>query len=73
MESVDVEEQGQRQRPYGQQEKNVHEEARQQRALNRAGCKKYELCPRWLSLECRLTLGYEISPLVKRKCSPVTA
>ncbi|XP_034718244.1 armadillo repeat-containing protein 4 isoform X5 [Etheostoma cragini] len=48
VELVDVEEQGQPQRSYEQQEKNVHEEARQQHRPNKAGHeKKYELCPRW--------------------------
>lgn len=36
MESVDAEEHGQPPRPYEQQEKNVHEKARQQRAPDKA-------------------------------------
>ncbi|XP_028289055.1 armadillo repeat-containing protein 4 [Parambassis ranga] len=51
VESVDGEEQGQPQRSYEQQEKNVHEKARQQHALNKAGGKKkYEPCQRWKNL-----------------------
>ncbi|TKS87995.1 Armadillo repeat-containing protein 4 [Collichthys lucidus] len=51
VESVDAEEQGQPQRSYEQQEKNVHEKARQQHAPNKAdGEKKYEPCPRWKNL-----------------------
>uniref|UniRef100_A0A673BVC0 Armadillo repeat containing 4 n=1 Tax=Sphaeramia orbicularis TaxID=375764 RepID=A0A673BVC0_9TELE len=55
VESVDAEEQGQPQRSYEQQEKNVHEKARQQHTANKAGGKmKYEPCPRWkdLGLKC---------------------
>ncbi|XP_032359465.1 armadillo repeat-containing protein 4 isoform X2 [Etheostoma spectabile] len=50
VELVDVEEQGQPQRSYEQQEKNVHEKARLQHTLNMAGrvrVKIYEPCPRW--------------------------
>ncbi|XP_074477893.1 outer dynein arm-docking complex subunit 2 isoform X1 [Sebastes fasciatus] len=51
VESVDAEEQGQPQRSYEQQEKNVHEKARQQHTPNKAdGEKKYEPCPRWKNL-----------------------
>ncbi|XP_044031908.1 outer dynein arm-docking complex subunit 2 isoform X2 [Siniperca chuatsi] len=51
VESVDAEEQGQPQRSYEQQEKNVHEKARQQHTPNKAGGKKkYEPCPRWKNL-----------------------
>ncbi|XP_031728280.1 armadillo repeat-containing protein 4 isoform X1 [Anarrhichthys ocellatus] len=51
VEPVDAEEQGQPQRSYEQQEKNVHEKARQQHAPNKAGGgKKYEPCPRWKNL-----------------------
>ncbi|XP_075936860.1 outer dynein arm-docking complex subunit 2-like isoform X1 [Anarhichas minor] len=51
VEPVDAEEQGQPQRSYEQQEKNVHEKARQQHAPNKAGGgKKYELCPWWKNL-----------------------
>ncbi|KAM7370158.1 hypothetical protein PAMP_011436 [Pampus punctatissimus] len=51
VESVDAEEQGQPQRSYEQQEKNVHEKLRQQHTLNKAGVeKKYEPCPRWKDL-----------------------
>ncbi|XP_056290638.1 outer dynein arm-docking complex subunit 2 [Pseudoliparis swirei] len=51
VESVDAKEQGQPQRSFEQQEKNVHEKARQQRAPNKAhGGKKYEPCPRWKNL-----------------------
>ncbi|XP_041817870.1 outer dynein arm-docking complex subunit 2 [Chelmon rostratus] len=51
VESVDAEEQGQPQRSYEQQEKNVHEKARQQHSPNKAGGeKKYEPCPRWKNL-----------------------
>ncbi|XP_071341790.1 outer dynein arm-docking complex subunit 2 [Trachinotus anak] len=51
VESVDMEEQGQSQRSYEQQEKNVHDKARQQHTLNKAGGeKKYEPCPRWKNL-----------------------
>ncbi|CAK6952038.1 outer dynein arm-docking complex subunit 2 [Scomber scombrus] len=51
VESVDAEEQGQPQRSYEQQEKNVHEKPRQQHTLNKAGGeKKYEPCPRWKDL-----------------------
>ncbi|XP_039983105.1 outer dynein arm-docking complex subunit 2 [Xiphias gladius] len=51
VESVDMEEQGQPQRSYEQQEKNVHDKARQQHTLNKAGDeKKYEPCPRWKNL-----------------------
>nr|XP_046227453.1 outer dynein arm-docking complex subunit 2 [Scatophagus argus]XP_046227454.1 outer dynein arm-docking complex subunit 2 [Scatophagus argus] len=50
VESVDAQEQGQPQRSYEQQEKNVHEKARQH-TTNKAGCeKKYEPCPRWKNL-----------------------
>lgn len=66
VESVDVEEQGQPQRPYEREEKNVHEKARQQRAPNKAGGKKkYELCLRWRDLGFRCSYGYVIIPLVK--------
>ncbi|XP_059182457.1 outer dynein arm-docking complex subunit 2 [Centropristis striata] len=51
VESVDAGEQGQPQRSYEQQEKNVHEKWRQQHTLNKAGGeKKYEPCPRWKNL-----------------------
>ncbi|XP_031176149.1 armadillo repeat-containing protein 4 isoform X3 [Sander lucioperca] len=51
VELVDVEEQGQPQRSYEQQEKNVHEKARQQHTPNKAGGEnKYEPCPRWKNL-----------------------
>ncbi|XP_045918658.1 outer dynein arm-docking complex subunit 2 isoform X2 [Micropterus dolomieu] len=51
VELVDVEELGQPQRSHEQQEKNVHEEARQQHTPNKAGGKKkYEPCPRWKNL-----------------------
>nr|XP_040023656.1 outer dynein arm-docking complex subunit 2 isoform X1 [Gasterosteus aculeatus aculeatus]XP_040023657.1 outer dynein arm-docking complex subunit 2 isoform X1 [Gasterosteus aculeatus aculeatus] len=51
VESVDAEEQGQLQRSDEQQEKNVHEKAKQQHAPNKAhDRKKYEPCPRWKNL-----------------------
>ncbi|KAM8822409.1 outer dynein arm-docking complex subunit 2 isoform 2-T3 [Spinachia spinachia] len=51
VESVDAQEQGQPQRSDEQQEKNVHEKARQQHAPNKADDrKKYEPCPRWKNL-----------------------
>lgn len=66
VESVDVEEQGQPPRPYEQQEKNVHEKARQQRAPDKAGDgKKYEPCPRWKNLGLMFSHRYVIIPLVK--------
>uniref|UniRef100_A0A3Q3MEL8 Outer dynein arm docking complex subunit 2 n=1 Tax=Mastacembelus armatus TaxID=205130 RepID=A0A3Q3MEL8_9TELE len=65
VEPVDVEEQGQPQRSYKQQEKNVHEKARQQHMLNKAnkaGCeKKYEPCPRWKNLGLVFPCGYKSS------------
>lgn len=65
VESVDAEEQGQPQRSYEQQEKNVHEKARQQHAPNKAdGEKKYEPCPRWKNLGLMPPCGYVITPLV---------
>lgn len=66
VESVDVEEQGQPPRPYEQQEKNVHEKARQQRAPDKAGDgKKYEPCQRWKDPGLTFSHGYVIIPLVK--------
>ncbi|XP_029935491.1 armadillo repeat-containing protein 4 [Myripristis murdjan] len=50
VESVDAEEQGQPQRSYEHQEKNVHERARQQHTPNKPGGKtKLEPSPRWKS------------------------
>lgn len=70
VESVDAEEQGQPQRSYEQQEKNVHEKPRQQHTLNKAGGeKKYEPCPRWKDLSLVSACGYVIiweSFLLKR-------
>ncbi|XP_067434300.1 outer dynein arm-docking complex subunit 2 [Thunnus thynnus] len=58
VESVDAEEQGQPQRSYEQQEKNVHEKPRQQHTLNKAGGeKKYEPCPRWKDLSLMSPCG----------------
>uniref|UniRef100_A0A4W6G7T7 Outer dynein arm docking complex subunit 2 n=1 Tax=Lates calcarifer TaxID=8187 RepID=A0A4W6G7T7_LATCA len=63
VESVDMEEQGQPQRSYEQQEKNVHDKARQQHTLNKAGGeKKYEPCPRWKNLGLMSPCGYVIIP-----------
>ncbi|XP_071753052.1 outer dynein arm-docking complex subunit 2 isoform X1 [Centroberyx gerrardi] len=51
VESVDAEEQGQPQRSYEHQEKNVHERARQQHTPNKpGGKKKLEPSPRWKNL-----------------------
>ncbi|XP_060920838.1 outer dynein arm-docking complex subunit 2 [Labrus mixtus] len=50
VESVDAEEQGQPQRSYEQQEKNVHEKWRQHAPYKAGGKKKYEPCPRWRNL-----------------------
>ncbi|KAM6971372.1 outer dynein arm-docking complex subunit 2 isoform 1-T2 [Tautogolabrus adspersus] len=50
VESVDAEEQGQPQRSYEQQEKNVHEKGRQHAPYKAGGKKKYEPCPRWRNL-----------------------
>ncbi|XP_074549652.1 outer dynein arm-docking complex subunit 2 [Halichoeres trimaculatus] len=51
VESVDAEEQGQPQRSYEQQEKNVHEKWRQHTPYKAGGKKKkYEPCPRWRDL-----------------------
>lgn len=66
VESVDLEEQGQPLRPFEQQEKNVYEKVRQQRALHKAGSgKKYKPCPRWKNLGLVFSHGYMIIPLVK--------
>lgn len=66
VESVDVEEQGQPLRPYEQQEKNVHEKARQQRAPDKAGSgKKYKPCPRWKNPRLVFSHGYVLIPLMK--------
>ncbi|XP_075936861.1 outer dynein arm-docking complex subunit 2-like isoform X2 [Anarhichas minor] len=66
VEPVDAEEQGQPQRSYEQQEKNVHEKARQQHAPNKAGGgKKYELCPWWKNLSLVSLCGYVMIPPVK--------
>uniref|UniRef100_A0A673C1M0 Armadillo repeat containing 4 n=1 Tax=Sphaeramia orbicularis TaxID=375764 RepID=A0A673C1M0_9TELE len=72
VESVDAEEQGQPQRSYEQQEKNVHEKARQQHTANKAGGKmKYEPCPRWKDLGLKCPPGYEENRggLEERPCS----
>ncbi|XP_068604212.1 outer dynein arm-docking complex subunit 2 [Brachionichthys hirsutus] len=67
VESVVGGEQGQLQRSNDQQERNVHERARQQRTLNKAGGeKKYEPCPRWKNLSLRSSCGYVMIGLVKR-------
>uniref|UniRef100_A0A8D0AEP4 Outer dynein arm docking complex subunit 2 n=1 Tax=Sander lucioperca TaxID=283035 RepID=A0A8D0AEP4_SANLU len=59
VELVDVEEQGQPQRSYEQQEKNVHEKARQQHTPNKAGGEnKYEPCPRWKNLGLMSPCGH---------------
>lgn len=59
VESVDGEEQGQPQRSYEQQEKNVHEKL--QRTLYRVDREKiYEPCPRWSGLSVFSTCGYVI-------------
>ncbi|XP_068160365.1 outer dynein arm-docking complex subunit 2 [Antennarius striatus] len=51
-------EQGQLQRSNDQREKNVHERARQQHTLKKAGGeKKYEPCPRWKTLDLRSSCG----------------
>lgn len=66
VESVDGEEQGQPQRSYEQQEKNVHEKARQQHTLNKAGDKnKYEPCQRWKTLDLLSAFRYVIIPLIR--------
>ncbi|XP_008279473.1 armadillo repeat-containing protein 4 [Stegastes partitus] len=58
VESVDGEEQGQPQRSYEQQEKNVHEKAKQQHTVNKAGGRnKNEMCPRWSSFALLSTFG----------------
>ncbi|KAM3593279.1 uncharacterized protein V6R79_009296 [Siganus canaliculatus] len=58
VESVDAEEQGQPQRSYEQQEKNVHEKTRRQHTANKAGGgMKYEPCPRWKDLSLMLSCG----------------
>uniref|UniRef100_A0AAQ4P5H1 Outer dynein arm docking complex subunit 2 n=1 Tax=Gasterosteus aculeatus aculeatus TaxID=481459 RepID=A0AAQ4P5H1_GASAC len=63
VESVDAEEQGQLQRSDEQQEKNVHEKAKQQHAPNKAhDRKKYEPCPRWKNLGLVSPCGYVIIP-----------
>lgn len=67
VESVDAEEQGQPQRSYEQQEKNVHEKWRQHTPYNAGGKKKkYEPCPRWRDLRLISPCGYVISPDVRR-------
>ncbi|XP_070784506.1 outer dynein arm-docking complex subunit 2 isoform X2 [Enoplosus armatus] len=72
VESVDAEEQGQPQRSYEQQEKNVHEKARQQHTPNKAGGeKKYEPCPRWKNLGLMSPCGYVIIPLCDCQQSPI--
>lgn len=69
VESVDGEEQGQRLRPYEEQEKNAHEKARQQRAPDKAGSgKKYKPCLRWKNLELVFSHVYVIIPLMKYWC-----
>ncbi|XP_022609806.1 armadillo repeat-containing protein 4 [Seriola dumerili] len=51
VESVDKKEQGQPQRSYEQQEKNVHDKARQQQTLYKTGREKFYVpCPRWKNL-----------------------
>uniref|UniRef100_A0A3B5B5K6 Armadillo repeat containing 4 n=1 Tax=Stegastes partitus TaxID=144197 RepID=A0A3B5B5K6_9TELE len=66
VESVDGEEQGQPQRSYEQQEKNVHEKAKQQHTVNKAGGRnKNEMCPRWSSFALLSTFGYVTIPLVR--------
>ncbi|XP_069007256.1 outer dynein arm-docking complex subunit 2 [Embiotoca jacksoni] len=58
VEPVDGEEQGQPQRSYEQQEKNVHEKLRQQHTANKAGGeKKYDPCPSWKNLCLLSTCG----------------
>ncbi|CAJ1081826.1 outer dynein arm-docking complex subunit 2 [Xyrichtys novacula] len=50
VEPVDVKEQGQPQRSYQQQEKNVHEKRRQHTPRKTGGRRKYEPCSRWRDL-----------------------
>lgn len=72
VESVDMEEQGQPQRSYEQQEKNVHDKARQQHTLNKAGDeKKYEPCPRWKNLGLMSPCGYVIIPC--KMCAEISS
>uniref|UniRef100_A0A668AJZ4 Outer dynein arm docking complex subunit 2 n=1 Tax=Myripristis murdjan TaxID=586833 RepID=A0A668AJZ4_9TELE len=64
VESVDAEEQGQPQRSYEHQEKNVHERARQQHTPNKPGGKtKLEPSPRWKSPGLMSPYEYVIIPL----------
>uniref|UniRef100_A0A8C4DC69 Outer dynein arm docking complex subunit 2 n=1 Tax=Dicentrarchus labrax TaxID=13489 RepID=A0A8C4DC69_DICLA len=68
VESVDAEEQGQPQRSYEQQEKNVHEKARQQHTPNKAGGeKKYEPCPRWKNLGIMTLISHHYSKAEEKK------
>lgn len=61
VELVDGEQQGQPQKSYEHQEKNVHERARQQHTPNKAGGeKKYEPCPRWKNFGLLFKFGYVI-------------
>uniref|UniRef100_A0AAY5KWQ2 Outer dynein arm docking complex subunit 2 n=1 Tax=Esox lucius TaxID=8010 RepID=A0AAY5KWQ2_ESOLU len=63
MESVDAEEQGQPQRSYDHQEKNVHEKARQQPVQNKlGGKKKLEPSLKWKNLGLASPYEYVIIP-----------
>nr|XP_043897767.1 outer dynein arm-docking complex subunit 2 isoform X1 [Solea senegalensis] len=76
VESVDMEEQGELQRSYEQQEKNVQDKSRKQHLLNK---KKYEPCPRWKKLglmspcgkaeerKSRNSSGMEMSSEIRKK------
>ncbi|XP_056155767.1 outer dynein arm-docking complex subunit 2 isoform X2 [Lampris incognitus] len=64
VESVDGEEQGQPQRSYEHQEKNVHERARQQHTANKPGSKKkLEPSLKWKNLGLLSPYEYVIIPL----------
>uniref|UniRef100_A0A8D0A832 Outer dynein arm docking complex subunit 2 n=1 Tax=Sander lucioperca TaxID=283035 RepID=A0A8D0A832_SANLU len=55
-----------KQRSYEQQEKNVHEKARQQHTPNKAGGEnKYEPCPRWKNLGLMSPCGYVVIPYIR--------
>lgn len=72
VESVDKEEQGQPQRSYEQQEKNVHDKARQQHTLYTTGGERiYEPCPRWKTLGLTSPCRYVIIP--PKTCPGISA